>query len=193
MQQLLQKLQSIKKEKLTAFKPELAEQEAQELQELSTQVEQLRADIERQVKTAQIQKESKGAHQAEIDMRFALDSYKQELLRLFWKDITDQHFSKKDVHTSWVQNQLDAALDTLESDAESLNGVIEAGLSYDQLKKAKLPKGITLKKSGAQSDVADEPGFVLTTDSKIIDARLSTYLEEQFTQNKSDLYQVAFK
>lgn len=193
MQQLLQKLQTIKAEKLAAFKQELAEQETQALHELTTKVTQLRAEIERVKQATASQQASKGAFEAEITTRFALEAYKLELLRLFWADISKQHFSKKETVNAWITNQLEAVLAGLQQDeSNEVSGTIEAGASYDFLKKSKLPKGLELVKSDASSQFGEDHGFVVTTATKIIDARLSTYLDELFSRNQADLYKVAF-
>lgn len=184
MNQFLQRLQTIKKEKLADYTQFLALQEKSTLESLESQVAQLQATIERTARTAQSQREAKKAFDTQIQERFALETHKQALLALFWNEISAKHFEKDNVVKKWLAEQIDE----LATNDIFADGEVRAGASHDILKKMKLPKSVSLKKDASIT----EHGFVFKSKDNIIDSLLSTYLAETYRAHRADLYRTAF-
>jgi len=184
MNQFLQRLQSIKKEKLAEFTQFLVLQEKTTLESLESQVAQLQATIERTARTAKVQKEAKKAFDSQIQERFALETHKQALLTLFWNEISSKHFEKDSVVKKWLSEQVDELI----TQGVLIAGEIRAGASHDALKKITLPKSVSLKKDASIT----EHGFVFESKDNFVDCLLSTYLAEKYKAHRADLYQKAF-
>jgi hypothetical protein len=184
MNDFLQRLQIIKKEKLADYRQFLALQEKSTLESLESQVAQLQATIERTTRTAKNQREAKKAFDSQIQKRFALETHKQALLALFWNEVSAKHFEKDSVVKKWLAEQIEE----LSSQGIFTDGEVRAGSSYEILKKIALPKSVSLKKDASIT----EHGFVFESKNNFVDSLLSTYLAEVYRAHRVDLYQIAF-
>jgi len=186
MQSFVDQIKKVKAEKLSALKQELADQERASLEQLEAEVVALRSELDRLRDSRQLQARSKAEFEANMKKRFAVESYKLELLHMLWQEVTEKHFADEKVLEAWLTDQVGSI--------SGKSGTIEAGASYKMLekllKKASGTSKLTLKKSDS---LATEPGFVFTADTYTLDARLSHYLSELFAAQQAHLYQVAFK
>jgi len=184
MQNLLQHVKSLKTKKIANFKQELQAIEKKELGELEAQVHSLRATLDRLMLAQATQKKSKKEFSEQLHTRFEVESYKQELLRLFWDDVLSTYFKDSKKQEAWLESQLETV--------SGLAGVIRAGESYVQLKallKKKQFAKISLEKSEA---LKNEAGFEFESETNTVDARFSTFAESLFDEHKMVLYKVSF-
>ncbi len=187
MQQLLDHVKEIRREKITALKNQLEEQEQLALADLQSEVAHLRLEVDRLGESTAQQAKSKQQYQQETAVRFVTERYKLQLLEELWQDVADKYFAKTEHLKNWLAQQLEG----LDVSA----GEIFVGPSYNFLlqalkknKKHSENKNLKVKKD----DHIKQAGFIYQGADKIIDARLSVYLEETFQNHKSELYASAF-
>lgn len=190
MQQLLQRIEQIKAEKLLAVEAELAQQEQEELAALNTQLAELQKTLQQKQAVATQQAQSKARYEHGMRVRFALQHHQQQLLEKKWQETVDAFFSESKNLNAWLATQLEVVFAEYSQKEGGLAGTLHAGASYAAVVKCVLPKTVTLSKDTALSS---EPGFIYTTAAHSHDCRLSVFLSELYAANTLDLYRIAFQ
>lgn len=187
MQQLLDHVKEIRKEKLAALKVQLEEQEKAALADLQAEVDHLQAEVERLRDATMQQAKSKKQFLEETAHRFAAESYKLELLQQIWQEVAESLLTKPDQAQTWLADQLNSL--------DGTEGEITVGASRDLLTKLikKDKKLVAAKLKIKHNPQMKEAGFIFEGKTKIIDARLSVFLNELFQKHRTKLYQAAFK
>jgi predicted phage tail protein len=183
MKQLIKRLESIKDKKIKSFKDQLQQEEKEELKSLQQQVDDLSEKIKKTEKSLATQKKQRQDFLIQTKTSFVSQTHQQELLSQVWAKTADNHFGDTKAINAWLEAQLKAALDFVESQqGKASNLVVRAGQSHAQLKK------LTAKtKASLEKDEAIEEGFILVADTVEVDSRLSTYLDDLYQTHRDAL------
>lgn len=183
MSNLLQYLKEVKTKKLKQYEDELDEEFQRKIGSLEGQYNNLVKAIEHEEKTHEQQLMAQQEFYITQEVDFFIQQYQIEHVKKLWQAVVTEYFSQGDNLTRWLQQNVQH----LEKAEKAVVSVGKSRSVVEPLLQSNAD--ITVQ---AADQLAQEEGFLYESESFVIDATLSTYLEDLFVEHEEEIFRLVF-